>query len=251
MPTSCGPSPGATFRIRYAQTYLGFTWGIVQPLLGLTAVFVLFFKIAGIGSGETPYLAFALSGIIFWNYFYYVVTQATASFVNAQAMIKKVYFPRLSLPISKVIVGLVDLLIGIILLIIALSYYNLSFTGLLITPVIWFFTAMAGLGLGLMVSGLSLRYRDLQQVLPFTLQLLFFLTPVAYPAALFSKFISENKLWLTYLNPMTGLLELLRHFLFGEAISNMVYISLLMCVLLFVLGLYLFSRVNKKMADLV
>lgn len=238
-------------KVRYAQTYLGYLWSLIQPLLGLTAVFVLFFKIAGINAGGIPYLAFALSGLVFWNYFTYLTTQTAASFLSVQAMVKKIYFSRLSVPFSKVITGLIDLSVGLLLLLAILAYFNISLSGLLIFPLILIFTALGAVGLGLLVSALSIRYRDLQQVLPFALQILFFLTPVAYPTALLQKVIPANWLWLSYLNPMTGILEWFRWALFDSPVHSLSYLSLAMAVALFLAGLQVFNRVDKKIADLL
>jgi lipopolysaccharide transport system permease protein len=191
-------------RVRYAQTFLGIGWGLLQPLLGLAAVFVLFFRLAGIDSGGTPYLVFALSGLVLWNFFYYLVTQSSSGLVHMQAMIRKIYFPRLSIPFSKVLVGMVDLLIGTFLLMAFMRYYNLSLTGIWMIMPAAVITILAALGIGLIVSAISLRFRDLQQVIPFLLQILFFLTPVAYPSSLIEKLLPANILWISYLNPLSG-----------------------------------------------
>jgi lipopolysaccharide transport system permease protein len=238
-------------RVRYAQTFLGIGWGLLQPLLGLAAVFVLFFRLAGIDSGGTPYLVFALSGLVLWNFFYYLVTQSSSGLVHMQAMIRKIYFPRLSIPFSKVLVGMVDLLIGTFLLMAFMRYYNLSLTGIWMIMPAAVITILAALGIGLIVSAISLRFRDLQQVIPFLLQILFFLTPVAYPSSLIEKLLPANILWISYLNPLTGVLELWRGGLFGDPVTTSSWTSVLSALLLFLLGLVLFGRTERKMADLI
>jgi lipopolysaccharide transport system permease protein len=238
-------------RVRYAQTFLGIGWGLLQPLLGLAAVFVLFFRLAGIDSGGTPYLVFALSGLVLWNFFYYLVTQSSSGLVHMQAMIRKIYFPRLSIPFSKVLVGMVDLLIGTFLLMAFMLYYNLSLTGIWMIIPAAVITILAALGIGLIVSAISLRFRDLQQVIPFLLQILFFLTPVAYPSSLIEKLLPANILWISYLNPLTGVLELWRGGLFGDPVTTSSWTSVLSALLLFLLGLVLFGRTERKMADLI
>lgn len=238
-------------KIRYAQTALGVLWGILQPLLGLAAVFLLFFRLAGIQTGSTPYLAFALSGLIIWNFFYYIVTQSSSSLINMQAMIRKIYFPKLSIPLSKVIVALVDLAIGLVLLFVTLVYFHVSLSGIWLILPIAVITAIGALGTGLFISAVSLQYRDLQQIIPFLLQILFFLTPVAYPAALLDKLVPASLQYLTYLNPLTGILELWRGFLFDETLSPMIWISVLVSVIIFTAGLIAFTRTERKMADLI
>ncbi len=239
------------FRVRYAQTYLGIGWGVFQPLLGLLAVFVLFFKLAGITTGGTPYLAFALSGLIIWNYFYYLVTQSASGLVNMQAMIRKIYFPRLSIPFSKALVGSIDLLIGFILLLFVLIYFKQNLTGIWMLIPIALLTSISALGLGLIASAISLRYRDLQQIIPALMQLLFFLTPVAYPSSLLQNLVSDRFIWLTYLNPLTGILELWRWGLFGEELSFEAVVSVGSGLFLFVLGIWMFGKAERKMADVI
>mgnify|MGYP001205601843 CR=1 FL=1 len=236
-------------RVRYAQTYLGLAWSLIQPLFGLAAVFVLFFKIAGVQTGEIPYLSFALSGLIFWNYFSYVVTQSSASLVNVQTMIKKIYFPRLALPIGKSFVGLIDFGVALLLLFIVNLVLGQPLAGLLFFPLILLLTALTAVGIGMIISSVSLRYRDLQQIIPFALQLLFFITPVAYPQALLSSVIPDEWSWLVYFNPITGFLELFRGLLYGGEISPLVWISVVSAVIIFVAGVLFFIRTDKKMAD--
>ena len=238
-------------RVRYAQTILGLGWGLVQPVLGLAAVFILFFKLAGVDSGSTPYLVFALSGLVIWNYFYYLTTQSAAGLVHMQAMIRKIYFPRLSIPVSKVMVGLIDLAIGLLLLSGVLLYYHIDFSGIwMIIPTV-LLTAAAGLGVGLIISAVSLRYRDLQQILPFLLQVHFFLTPIAYPASLMDKFLTQETIWVAYLNPLTGILDLWRQSLFDSPASPYSWISALISLSLLTVGVVFFTRIERKMADLV
>lgn len=237
--------------VRYAQTYLGFIWSVVQPLFGLSTLFILFFKIAGIQTGTVPFLAFALSGLIFWNYFNYVLTQSASAMVSMQAMVKKIYLPRLSIPTAKALVGLVDFGVGLTLLIVVCIYYEISLIGLLAFPIILIWIAMAALGIGLTISAISLRYRDLQQIIPFAMQLLFFLTPIAYPTAKLSGLISSDWQWVVYLNPLAGLLELFRGFLFGTPFSGAVIVSIILAPVLLFIGLWSFVKADKQMADIV
>lgn len=237
--------------VRYAQTYLGFVWSIIQPLSGLSTLFILFFKIAGIETGKVPFLAFALSGLIFWNYFNYLLSQSASAMVAMQAMIKKIYLPRLSIPTAKALVGLVDFGVGLLLLVGICLFYNISLYGLLVFPLVLLAIAMAALGIGLTISAISLRYRDLQQIIPFALQLLFFLTPVAYPTRMLSSLLGNDWTWLVYLNPMTGTLEIFRGFLFQSPWAAEALISLALCPVLLFIGIWSFVKADKKMADIV
>ncbi len=239
------------FKVRYVQTYLGYLWGVLQPLLGLAVIFVLFSKIADIQTDGIPYLPFALSGLIFWNYFNFVVTQSSSSLIAAQAMIKKIYFPRLSVPFSKSLVGLVDWIFGIVLLAALLIFYDVLSAKLILGVVILLLTATVSMGIGLIISALSIRFRDLQQILPFLVQLLFFLTPVAYPASLLQKVIPQNWEWLAYVNPMMGILELWRHWLFGLDLNPLFAVSVAMGFFILFIGILVFTKTEKKMADLL
>lgn len=237
--------------VRYAQTYLGFAWSIIQPLFGLSSLFILFFKIAGIQTEGIPFLAFALSGLVFWNYFNYVLSQSASAMVSMQAMVKKIYLPRLSIPTAKALVGLVDFTIGLLLLVGICIYYNIDLGGLLIFPLILPCIAMSALGIGLTISAISLRYRDLQQIIPFAMQLLFFVTPIAYPTSMLSSLLGNDWQWIVYINPLAGLLEIFRSFLFETTLHPMAYLSLALSPALLFIGLWSFVKADKKMADIV
>lgn len=238
-------------KIRYAQTYLGFLWSFFQPLAGLAVVFVLFYKLAGIQPEGVPYLPFALSGLVLWNYFSFVLAQSAAVLINMQAMIKKIYFPKLSLPLSKVLVGSIDFSIGLLLLVGLMLYSGISLGGIWVFIPALLFTLSAATGLGMLLSAVSIRYRDVQQLIPFFTQMLFFLTPVAYATTLAENLLSENLRWLYFLNPMAGVLNLLRHHLFNLHFAPESYLSFTISIALLGVGLLAYVRAEKKMADLL
>lgn len=240
------------YKVRYAQTWLGYWWSIVQPLASLAVLYLVFSKMIKVNTGEVSYFSFALSGLVLWNYFYYVVTQSAASLLNAQAMIKKIYFPRLALPFSRTLAGLIEPLIGVCILGLFMLIYKeggpfgfIAFSGLLIL------TMVGALGIGLWAAALSIRYRDIQQILPISLQFLFFLSPVAYGSGLFQDLIPQGMEWLLYLNPMTGIIDLFRGLNFGLAISSNAWISVSVAMVMFCTGLLFFRSVERKMADLI
>jgi lipopolysaccharide transport system permease protein len=239
------------FKIRYTQTYLGFLWSVIQPLAGLSAIFILFYKLAKLEPEGVPYLPFALSGLILWNYFAYVSTQSAAVLINMQSMIKKIYFSKLSLPLSKVLVGAVDFSVGLLLFVALSIYFQTSLGQLWIYIPVLIFTVTAASGLGMLISAFSIRYRDAQQLIPFLIQMLFFLSPVAYSSTLVGNLLPADWQWLYFLNPMSGILDLLRHALFDLPLHPHFYISLLVSLLLFLCGAWFFVRSEKKMADLI
>jgi lipopolysaccharide transport system permease protein len=238
-------------KIRYAQTYLGFLWSLLQPLTGLAVVFVLFYKLANLQPQGVPYLAFALSGLIVWNFFSFVVTQSAAVLINMQAMIKKIYFPKLSLPLSKILVGTVDFGVGLLLLVALLLYFGISPGGLWVFIPTLFFMLSAAVGLGMLLSAISIRFRDVQQLIPFLTQMLFFLTPVAYASTFAESLFPEHLSWLFYLNPMAGALSLLRNGLFDLPFAPASYVSFTVSLMLLLLGVWSYVRAEKKMADLL
>ncbi len=238
-------------KVRYAQTYLGFLWSLFQPLTGLAVVFVLFYKLAGLQPEGVPYLPFALSGLILWNYFSYVLAQSAAVLINMQAMIKKIYFPKLSLPLSKVLVGSIDFGVGLALFVGLMLFYKLPLSGMwVLVPALLAMLAAAA-GLGMLLSAISIRYRDVQQLIPFFTQMLFFLTPVAYATSLAGSVLPANGQWLYFLNPMAGILNLLRYALFDLPLSPYFSISLWVSFSLLALGIVSYIRAEKKMADLI
>lgn len=240
------------YRVRYAQTRLGLGWALLQPLLTLGVLYLVFSRVMKVDTGDTPYALFALSGIVVWNYFNYVVSQSASALINAQNMIRKIYFPRILLALSKAAVGALDFTIGVLLLL-GLGLYQgaLQLEGLLLFPLVLLATAISGLGLGLGVSSLSIRYRDLQQILPFFLQLLFFLSPIAYGLDFFRQFMGEGSLWMFYLNPISGSVELWRAFLFEEEWSHWALLSPAVSLVLLLTALSYFRRTEKKLADLL
>lgn len=236
-------------RVRYAQTFLGFLWALLQPAATLL-IFILVFGLAiDIDTGGVPYPLFAICGISMWSYFSFVLNQSGNSIIGAQEMIKKIYFPRLVVPLSKAVVGFVDFGVALIILIILMGAYQFS-----PSPYVWLAPAfillniIAALGVGIWLSALSIRYRDFQHVIPFLVQFGLYATPVAYPARL----VPEKYLWLYNLNPMAGIIEGFRwSVLGGAAPDEYFWISFTMIIVLFLSSLLYFRSVEDTMADIV
>ncbi len=237
-------------KVRYKQTAIGIFWAILQPFI-LMVVFSIFFgRIAGLQTGNIPYPIFAYTGLLFWTYFSASLTSAAASMVANQAIVQKIYFPRLILPLSSALVHLIDFVFAGLVLIGLMIYYQFSPTlvGLaLIIPAL-IITTLAFAGLGLVLASVNVKYRDVRYVLPFFIQILLFVTPVIYPASILGKYA-----WLWYLNPMAGVIDAMRAGLLGTGIINwpMLGASALMSILLFILGLIYFNKTEKYFADLV
>lgn len=237
------------FRVRYAQTFLGFIWAFLQPTATLLIFTFIFGKTIKVETGQIPYPVFALAGMIAWSYFSFVMSQASNSIINAQAMIKKIYFPRIIIPLSKAVTGSVDFAITFFLYIVLMLYYN-SYPNWNIVwlPVFVIITLVASLGAGIWLSALTIRYRDFQHIVPFLVQIGLYATPIAYPALL----VPEKFLFFFYLNPMAGVVEGFRWCLVGgEMPGNYIYISFVVVTILFISSLYYFRRMERIMADIV
>lgn len=240
-------------RVRYAQTFLGFAWAILQPLITLIIFTLVFGRFVKVNTFGIPYPVFALCGMSAWSYFGFVMNQAGTSIISAQEMIKKIYFPRLVIPLSKAVVGFVDFAVALIILAVLMIYYNVSFSfNVIFLPAFILLTILAALSVGIWLSALTIRYRDFQHVTPFLVQIGLYVTPIAYPTETVMQSLPEWGIFLYYLNPMAGIVEGFRWAILGlNPPDAYAYISFVMTLILFVTGLMYFKRVERIMADIV
>ncbi|OGG39307.1 phosphate ABC transporter permease [Candidatus Gottesmanbacteria bacterium RIFCSPLOWO2_02_FULL_42_29] len=238
-------------KVRYKQTAIGILWAILQPFLMMVIFSVFFGKLAKIPSGNIPYPVFVFAGLLFWNYFSTSVSSASNSLVEHENMIKKIYFPRLILPFSSSLTPMVDFCIAFIVLFGVMAYYHFvpNFFGILLIPfllIISFFTAS---GIGLFLSAINVKFRDVRYALPFFIQILLFVTPVIYPTTI----IPAQFQWLLALNPMTGVIEAARFSIFGSPIENpsLLLISAISALVLFSIGILYFRKTERFFADIV
>jgi lipopolysaccharide transport system permease protein len=241
------------FRVRYAQTYLGFAWAVVQPVAMLIVFILVFSKAAKVDTSPIPYPLFAMAGMSAWTYFSFVLSQSGNSIIAAQGMIQKIYFPRLIIPLSKGLVGLVDFAISFVLILVLMLWFHYPpSTQIWAFPIFLFITLIAALGTGIWVSALTIRFRDLQHVIPFLVQFGLFLTPTAYPPSLA---INNLPQWLGvvyYLNPMAGVVEGFRWSLLGGVAPHpYAWISFGAVFLILISGLWWFRKMERVMADIV
>ncbi len=241
------------YRVRYAQTYLGFFWAFIQPALTLLIFSFVFGKAAKVDTGEIPYPVFALVGMSAWAYFAYVMSQSGNSIINAQSMIKKIYFPRLVIPLAKALVGLVDFVIVFIFLILIMVFYGYTpSANIIFLPGFFVLNVISSLAVGLWLSALTVRYRDFQHVIPFAVQFGLYATPIAYPSNLVINNLPEWLISMYYLNPMAGVVEGYRFSILGTGdINPFSWISFGVVVILFLTGIIYFKQVEKVMADIV
>lgn len=241
------------FRVRYAQTTIGFLWAIIQPLITLIILNLVFGKFAAVDTGDTPHLLFTIAGLSIWTYFSFVMTNSGSSIIQSQGMIKKIYFPRLVVPLSKAVVGLIDLGITLLILIVLMMYYGVvPSVNVWAAPLFIFMGMLSALAVGIWLSALTVRYRDFQHVVPFMVQLGLYLTPVAYPVTAAADKIPEWLLTIYYLNPMAGIVDGFRWSLFGgTAPDSMMFLSFLMVFVLLISGLLYFRKIEDDIADYV
>lgn len=236
-------------KVRYKQTLMGAAWVVVQPLFTMLVFTLVFHRLGGFRAEGIPYPLFAYSGLLLWLFFAQAVTSGMSSLILNTNLITRVYFPRMFIPLAAVGAGLVDLAVASLLLVGMLVYYSIAPTWqLLLAPFCVLLAVVLAAGFGLVVSALTVKYRDLRHAFPFLVQLLMFASPVIYPVTL----VPEGWRWLTALNPMTGILEGFRSALTGQAIMwTSLGISTATAFALLVLSLYVFRRAEESFADVI
>lgn len=237
-------------KVRYKQTALGVAWAILQPLFGMVIFTLIFGRLAGIQSeGNLPYAVFVYAGLLPWTFFANGVSQAGQSLVNQQHLLTKVYFPRLLVPTASFGVALVDFVISLGLFACIMALYRVVPSwGVFLLPLLALFTTLAGLGVSLLLAGLTVRYRDFRFVIPFMLQAWMYLSPVVYPVSL----VPERYRWALALNPMAGIIDAYRSAILGTPWKpQTLAISATVALILFVLGLFYFRKTERHFADIV
>lgn len=240
------------FKIRYKQTFIGAFWAVLRPFILMVVFTVIFYRGAGITSGsDIPYPVFSYAGLLFWTYFSQTVTQVSSSLVTFQDMLKKIYFPRLLVPLSASLTGIIDFAFSTLIFIAITLYYGIAIQplGVLLFLPLVLASILTVLGVGLFMAALNVRYRDVEQLMPFLVQVLLFVTPVIYPVST----VPANLQWLLYLNPMTGIIEVARYSLLG--IGSLDPLGLLIsgasCLFALIVGLLFFKSQERKLGDLI
>jgi len=235
------------FKVLYVQTRLGYGWAVVTPLATMLILTLVFGKIGKIETGPIPFMLFAMAGTVAWNYISNVIGESGRAIFSSRDLIGKVYLPRIILPLSKVIVGLVELAVSLICLFVLMFIMGYGAPiQITLLPLFLILVIISGLGVGIWISALSILYRDIFYVIPFVLRLGMFITPVAFPWYA----VPEQYRLLLYLNPLAAPIDGLRWcILGGETAGNLILVSLAVNLLLFISGLWYFKRVEHKFAD--
>lgn len=236
-------------KVKYKQTYLGIIWALLQPL-GMMIIFTLLFsRNWKIDTSPVHYPVFVLGGLVCWNLFNSAVSHAGDSMIQHAHIIKKIYFPRLIIPCSAVLVALVDCMIALIIFLAICIWYHqpITVSALIYLPAGILLTILAGTGLGTLLAALNVKYRDFRYALPFLLQVLFFGSQVVYPLA------SIEQGWLKTLlsfNPMNAAIELFRAPFTGNVDTQVILLGLCTTILLLITGIFYFRKTENYFADL-
>jgi lipopolysaccharide transport system permease protein len=236
-------------KVRYKQTILGAAWAVLQPFFTMVVFSVFFGRLAGVPSDGIPYPIFAYCALVPWSFFAGALDRAGNSLVGSANLITKVYFPRLAIPLSAVLAGLLDFGIAFVVLLAMMLYYGIVPTAAVITlPLLLLLAVVTALAMGLWLSALNVQYRDVRYTIPFLTQFWLFATPIAYSSSL----VPEQWRDLYGLNPMAGVVEGFRWALLGkEPPGPLMAVSAMVVVVLLVGGLYYFRRMEKTFADVV
>ena len=237
-------------KVRYKQTALGASWAILQPFLSMVVFSVFFGGLLNVPSEGVPYPVFSYTALLPWGVFAKALNDAGRSLVTNRAMITKIYFPRMVIPLASVISGLVDFSIAFVVLLGMMWYYRIPPTSNIWTlPLFLLLALVTALGVGLWLSALNVLYRDIGYIIPFLTQLWFYLTPIVYPASE----VPEQWQTIYALNPMVGVVEGFRWALLGTSTSPgpMVAVSSVVALLMLISGMFYFRRMERTFADMV
>jgi lipopolysaccharide transport system permease protein len=236
-------------RVRYKQTVLGAAWAIIRPFTAMVIFSVVFGHLAKLPSDGYPYPVFVYAALLPWTFFSAAISTSGQSLVGSSNLISKVYFPRLVIPLASAGAGLVDLLISTGILLLMMLWYGVGWSwNLLAAPFLLLTLVFSALGVGTLLSALTVSYRDFTHITPFLLQIWMYVTPVVFPVSL----VPQAWQWLLYLNPMTGLVEGFRAAFLGKPFDLLgLSVSFGVAIVLFAIAIAYFERVERRFADII
>lgn len=243
----------------YKQTILGPIWFFIQPLITTIVFTIIFGRVANISTDGLPHIVFYMSGIVIWNYAQGVMNTAGNSLATNSAMLSKVYFPRLIIPISGVVSNFVYLVLNMLMFLVFYLYYYFTQTGdnqfapvwaLFALPLLLLYTAIVGLGVGLWISAITTKYRDFRFMLPFLVQIWMYATPIIYPASTVQNPLYKSLIWV---NPVSIAVEFNRYMFTGHSLPEMssIIIGSVSAFVIFFSGLALFNKVQRNFVDVI
>lgn len=237
-------------RLRYKQTALGVIWVIMQPLVAALIFAVIFGRLAGLPSGDTPYMLFVFAGLLPWNLFAGALQRAGNSLIGDARLITKIYFPRMVIPIGSSAAVLVDFLVTLGVMFVLIAAFRVPLTpNLLALPLLTALTLVIAIGISFSISALNVYYRDFSYALPFVIQVWMYASPLVYTAEI----VPQAWRWLYALNPMAGVIEGFRWSLLGvgEFPALELALSAGVAAALFIVGAFIFQRVERSFADVI
>ena len=236
-------------KVRYKQTVLGVAWAVIQPVMTMVVFSIFFGRLAKMPSDGFPYPVFVYAALLPWTFFANAIGNSSNSLVGSANLVSKVYFPRLIIPLASVGAGLIDFAISAVILLLLMLVYGVGWSAnLLLAPLLVLAVIFTALGVGTLLSALTVAYRDFRYVIPFLIQLWMFVTPVVYPASL----VPERWQWLFYLNPMAGLIEGFRSAFLDRPFDGVgLAISFVVAAGFFLVGVLYFEKVERRFADII
>jgi lipopolysaccharide transport system permease protein len=241
-------------KVRYKQTILGFAWVMLQPIINMVVFTVLFGQLLNVPTGGIPYPIFSFAALLPWGYFAGSLTRSSTTLVGSANLISKVYFPRMVIPISGVISGFVDFAVAFIVLLGMMIFYHITLSwNILLLPVFLLLAMATALGFGLWLSALNVRFRDINHIVPFLIEIWKYVTPVIYGATL----IPEKFRFILGLNPMTGVVEGFRWAILGKNYADtfnagpLFIISILITLVVLISGVIFFRNTERTFADII
>ncbi len=235
--------------VKYKQAIIGGLWALIKPFFTMVIFTVFFGNIIKVPSDDIPYAIFSYSGILIWSYFATSVGVASESVVANAGLVSKIYFPRIIIPISSTLVGLVDYVVAMIVMLGLMIYYKVPPNiYILLVPVVLFFTWILATGMGFWFSALNVKYRDTRYIVSFLTQSLIFMTPVIYPVSI----LGDYK-WILSFNPMTGFVQAHRAAILGHQVIDFKIfgIAIALSIIIFISGLLYFNSVERYFADVI
>jgi len=236
-------------RVRYKQTVLGAGWAVIRPFTTMVIFSVVFGQLAKIPSDGYPYPVFVYAALLPWTFFSTAIATSAQSLVGSAHLINKVYFPRLIIPLASAGAGMVDLLVSTAILLLMMAWYGVGWSWhLAAAPVLLLAVVFAALGIGTLLSAVTVAYRDFSHITPFLVQVWMYVTPVVFPISR----VPPDWQWLMFINPMTGLVEGFRSAFLGKPFDLPgLAVSLLVSAALFIAGVAYFERVERRFADII
>ena len=236
-------------KIRFSQTLFGILWSFVQPLVALFIYSIFFYKILGINTNNVPYPLFVFPGVMVWFHFIQLVNETGTCLQSNQELIRKVSFPKLIIPLSKIICTSVEVVISFFLLVVMLFIYDVDVTARLIFfPLILMINILLGFSIGIWISSLTIKYRDFHHIIPFLVNFLIWISPVFYPTTI----LPDNLEHLIFYNPISTVLSLYRWCLIGMPFpEDVIFFNLIPSVFILLLGVIYFKKLDKDIIDYI